>query len=916
MADLTSSDPSSYDEAEGGNTGLIDHALLESLSLSSDSEARDKGEDYSSDIKPLQFSIKRSHDRRKREGQHTDSVENLTRETRSKVQARLHGSTVSHSMRKNILEEIGLFNDIDIEQFEHYLRQPSYIKMLKKTKGIKQLRRLFLAQELQVPLDNDMLKSAPLDSIHSNPLSPSSITVSNNDTLNGSTLYPRSGSASPNFSPRPSVERSISNSATQRAIWTTKFSHDGKFLATGGKDCTIAIWKVLSSPIERLEVSSTVNSNSDIKAKKLRLQQSPSASPHLGHAYEPKLNVSAQHLFAPVFNPNPYRLLKEHTHDILSLDWSKNNFLLSSSMDNTVKLWHPDKPTSLKTFMHPDFVTSVVFHPTDDRFFVSGSLDHKCRLWSILENKVSYEFDTEDLITSVAFSPNDAKYTVVGTFNGFIYLLLTRGLEPLLSFHVTDTTTQHLESKNVLLSEYKKNYRGPRVTGIETFIDDNDKSLRALITCNDSRIRIFNLRTKQLIESLKGFHSDNSSHFAHINALQMKHPIVLSSSDDNWIYCWKLRSVINEQKQFASDNRSSERKRMTRSRSFKNIFGGLSRSSSQKALNSEKQRPANFSSQSDDIITTSSNTNLSTPSRQHTLKITSLLSSSSSSSHEHPSPIRNSQYIAFKAHHAPVTTATIAPISTSKVLSLSNDFICELALEFYYKGENRDDISSSLAMTDAPGASSTIFNCVNAIGTILVSTDNRGNIRVFRADISSKLRSIILQSLQDYKLQIGHSTSASNTSLSSLSRSNSLHSTLSNMIRPHSYSNLTNLHETAVNNNAYQSIGKQQQQQQSRNPKRSRSFTNVHNSLTALTPTNGALTRGARPCVNGSTSSLAHSIGSDHSASKTSLNRIHCDVCNGTTFESLSTDPNNSGSKVEGGSLFCKDCGTILNNFR
>ncbi|CAL9730435.1 hypothetical protein MOUN0_J05534 [Monosporozyma unispora] len=910
MTEIVVSEPSSYEESIESNTGLIDSTLLESLSLSSDSDVRQPSNngnnEYSADIKPLEFTIKRK-DRRKRgqpkKSPPTPNAESAI-ETKSKVQARLHGNTTSQPMKKNIFEDIGLFNDIDIDQFERYLKEPNYIKMLKKTKGIKQLRRLFLAQELQVPPDGDIITPTPLDHI-ANHLTNGTQHI-NTDSVNGSTLYSRSNSVSPSFSPRPSVERTISNSATSKAIWATKFSHDGKFMATAGKDCNVVLWKVLSSPIERIEIGSTLQSNNDVRAKKLRLQQSPNSSPRLDHAYERA--VSSESLFAPVFNPKPHKIFKEHTHDILSLDWSKNNFLLSASMDNTVKLWHPEKAASLKTFKHPDFVTSLAFHPTDDRFFISGCLDHRCRLWSILDNTVSYEFDCEDLITSVAFSPVDAKYTIVGTFNGFIYLLMTRGLEPLLSFHVTDTATQKREVKNIYPHDYKKNYRGPRVTGIEPFIDENDKSLRAIITCNDSRIRVFNLKTKQLMESLKGFHSENSSHIAHINSLQMKHPIILSSSDDNWVYCWKLKSFIAEQKKLAEEGKSSGRSSMTRSRSFKNIFGNLSRSSSQKNLADDKTRPFPSSSQSDDIVaTTPTLGNGTNVTRHHSLKITSLLSSSSNN----VTPIRNSQYISFRAHQAPVTTAMMAPVETSKVLSLSNDFICELALEFFYKGENRDDISSSMAMTDNAVKISTMFSCVNAIGTILVSTDNKGNIRVFRADISSKLRSIILKSLQEYKMETQHSTHPSSSSLSSLNRSNSLHSSLSSVIRPHSYSNLTNLHEAAIANNAYQSVTKQ-----SSTPKRSRSFTNVHKSLTALTPSAAALTRGSRPHVNGSTTSLAHSIGSDHSTSRASLNVLHCGVCNGTSFEPISKESNNASSKLEGGSLFCRDCGTILNNFR
>lgn len=116
---------------------------------------------------------------------------------------------------------------------------------------------------------------------------------------------------------------------TNGAVWALEFSKDGRFLAAAGRDQVVRVWAVISNPDERAahEHEEDVSSNTN----------------------------GGERLSAPVFKTKPIREFEGHTGDILDLSWSKNNFLLSSSMDKTVRLWHISRHECLCTFKHKDF---------------------------------------------------------------------------------------------------------------------------------------------------------------------------------------------------------------------------------------------------------------------------------------------------------------------------------------------------------------------------------------------------------------------------------------------------------------------------------------------------------------------------------------------------------------------------------
>lgn len=303
------------------------------------------------------------------------------------------------------------------------------------------------------------------------------------------------------------------------AIWTMKFSPCGRLLATGGQDSVLRIW-VLKSAYSYFE---------DLRQKYVEAKLSPSASREsldsLASSEASSLDQRGpcqsddDYKHAP-FIKKPFCVYRGHTADLLDISWSKNYFILSSSMDKTVRLWHISRRECLCTFQHIDFVTAIVFHPKDDRYFLSGSLDGKLRLWNIPEKKVTMWNEVSgpsNLITTANFC-NNGKYAVVGTYDGKCIFFTTEQLKYSTQIHVRSTRG--------------KNAKGRKVTGIEPLPGED----KILVTTNDSRIRLYDLRDLTLTCKYKGGTNNSSQIKASFSA---KGKYIICGSEDHFVYLWK-----------------------------------------------------------------------------------------------------------------------------------------------------------------------------------------------------------------------------------------------------------------------------------------------------------------------------------------------------------------------------------------
>lgn len=153
----------------------------------------------------------------------------------------------------------------------------------------------------------------------------------------------------------------------RKATWAMKFSLDGRYLATAGQDRVIRVFEVLDTEEKRHAEVAFLKAREDARRASTASSASsyddgPSASSRRPRSSDGTSERSAISP-VPVFSSRPICEFRGHTSDVLSLDWSKGNFLLSSSMDKTVRVWHLSRPaSSLVSFVHGDFVCSAVFH--------------------------------------------------------------------------------------------------------------------------------------------------------------------------------------------------------------------------------------------------------------------------------------------------------------------------------------------------------------------------------------------------------------------------------------------------------------------------------------------------------------------------------------------------------------------------
>jgi len=186
-------------------------------------------------------------------------------------------------------------------------------------------------------------------------------------------------------------------------------------------------------------------------------------------------------------------------------------YALSGSADKTLKLWSVESGKEIKVFSgHSDWVLSVAFSP-DGKYALSGSKDKTLKLWDISSGKVIRTFTGHsDFVNSLAFSP-DGKYALSGS---------------------ADNT---LKLWNISSGEELRTFRGNSSAITCLAFSPDGKS--ALSGSGDATVRLWDIEKGEEVKTLKGHY------WAVLSvAFSPDGKYALSASYDNAFKLWDISS--------------------------------------------------------------------------------------------------------------------------------------------------------------------------------------------------------------------------------------------------------------------------------------------------------------------------------------------------------------------------------------
>jgi WD40 repeat protein len=215
-------------------------------------------------------------------------------------------------------------------------------------------------------------------------------------------------------------------------------------------------------------------------------------------------------------NGKTIRVFKGHEQPVLSVEFSPDgNYLLSTSFDNTARLWdvktgEEARPTPLKG--HNWWVWDAAFSP-DGKQVVTASHDGTAIIWPIGEEDNGAELATfaghTGPVYAVAYSP-DGKYVVSGGYDKQVLLWEPAKVQPFEYQEMLNGQSPAIDFKVL----------GTHAAAVRSVVFSHDGRL-VVSAGHDNTIKLWHVETGQLLQTMRG-------HGSWVRACAI-------SPDDKWV---------------------------------------------------------------------------------------------------------------------------------------------------------------------------------------------------------------------------------------------------------------------------------------------------------------------------------------------------------------------------------------------